>query len=181
MLRALSGPTFDIRKTLPKPFLVAPRCVHTDEDLSDDALVRAFDKSEFSKISDEEMQRKLDDYELNVPRTVVGLKRAIMHGHRVHEKFFYDASAKSHYKIKERMSYIHRVFGSVDGARWWIENVGACGAPDDYCRTTGRLQEFYYFNDRQMVAFARTGYDASVGELPMTYANLIRIDDDGSY
>lgn len=139
--------------------------MHTDEDLSDDELVRAFDKSEFSKISDEEMQRELDDYELNVPRTVVGLKCASVHGHDVHEKFFYDASAQSHYKFKERMNYIHCVFGSLDGARWWIENESARGAPDDYCHTTGRLQEFYFVNDRQMVAFARTGYDASVGEL----------------
>jgi len=126
------------------------------------------------------MQRELDRFSLEPPRTVDGLKRAIMCSHSVHTDFYYDPGP-FHHKLEERMKYIHRVFGDVEGARWWMKNVGACGAPDDYCRTTRRFQEYYYFNSRQMAAYARTGYDASLGELPREFAPLVRFDDDGTY
>jgi len=49
----MEGPTFDIRKTLPPPFTVAPDRVVTEEDPSDEDLVEAFNESEFSQITDE--------------------------------------------------------------------------------------------------------------------------------
>jgi hypothetical protein len=40
---------------------------------------------------------------------------------------------------------------------------------------------YYYFNDRQIASYVRTGYDAADGELPARDVDKIRIDTDLSY
>ena len=44
-----------------------------------------------------------------------------------------------------------------------------------------RKQHYYYFNDRQIAAYVRSGYDAADGELPTRDVYKIRIDTDLSY
>jgi hypothetical protein len=149
------------------------------------ACVRTFVRSFVRRVDATRLDGRDDEasasrFSLEPPRTVDESKRAIARGHGVHTDF-YDDPDPSHHKLEERVKYIHRVFGDVEGARWWVKNVGARGAPDDGCRTTRRFQEFYYFNSRQMAAYARTGYDASLGELPREFAPLVRGDDDGTY
>jgi len=184
MQKAMSGKTFDFRGTLPAVIKVRPDCICSEEDEKTDDDVNDEFKSRFPEITDAEIQDVLDEYSLEPARTVVGIKRTLLYGKQVHDYFYYGPNGPEslHYKVKERMLYVERVFsGAVEGARWWIRNVGACGAPDDICRTTMREQHYYYFNDRQITAYVRTGYDAADGELPAGDVNKIRIDTDLSY
>eukprot|EP01025_Chloroclados_australasicus_P037001 TRINITY_DN37696_c2_g1_i1.p2 TRINITY_DN37696_c2_g1~~TRINITY_DN37696_c2_g1_i1.p2 ORF type:complete len:123 (+),score=8.90 TRINITY_DN37696_c2_g1_i1:156-524(+) len=58
-------------------------------------------------------------------------------------------------KFRERLHYLREITGQKQN--WWLENVAACGAPDDICLDTRKEVHFVLMSKKEIQGWLLTG------------------------